>query len=320
MIQNRRIDYTLRQIRYVLSIYELQNFTKAARANNISQPALSAQLLELEKMLNIQIFERAPNRLIVTAPGKEIIEHFKKIQREMDELDNKISLVTSGKLLSLNFGIIPTMAPYLVPRILKDIKLKHKSIKLILREEQTDYLVDKLLEGKLEFCLVALPILKTGVSEKFIAKDPFFAIANKSHELVTKNICSIADLTQDKLILLEDGHCLRDQALEVCKLDSKSYVREIQATSMNTLVQMVSEGLGISLIPLSSIQVELRNTPDIKLIPLKDNNANRSIGLIWRKNSSYNEPLLKLVETVSVAVEFQLKQSLKFVNKLLKTN
>jgi LysR family transcriptional regulator, hydrogen peroxide-inducible genes activator len=281
-------------LKYLLALAKYRHFGKAAKACSVSQPTLSIQLNRLEEELNVILFERAKKRVILTTAGRVIVDQVKVIMDEYNKLEQLAKATHDPLSAHFRLGLIPTLSPYLLPFILPVIKKALPKLELFLYEEKTDYLIEHLKMGELDAVVVALPITESGLLHiEFLFTEPFFLILPSNHPLKSEKKLSLDALDQDNLLLLEEGHCLREQALEVCH--TKSALKEkpnYRATSLETLRHMVAAGTGISLLPLLALEEHpmVLNKALVSPVP------QRHIGMIWRKNSTLSICCKKLAE------------------------
>lgn len=273
---------SMRHLRYFDALARHAHFGRAAEACAISQPALSLQIKELELIVGAALVERGPRQVRLTLIGESFAERARDILRAVDELAG-LTRASAGALGGrLRIGVIPTVAPYLLPRVIQTISARHPQLDLRPREAVTQKLVEDLAAGRLDIAIVALP-----VSEPALWEQPLFA-----EEFVLVRPASDADrpvpnpetLRTMRLLLLEEGHCFRDQALSFCKLDASLPRDLMEGSSLATLVQMVGAGIGVTLIPQMAVAIETRSAP-VAVARLPDPPPSRTIGLIWRKTN-----------------------------------
>ena len=280
---------TLRQLQYLKLLAEHGSFSRAADAAHVTQPTLSAGVAELEKVLGAPVVDRGRSRVILTPVGEEAVARAADILAQAEDLVQAAR--SAGQPLSGRFrlGVIPTIAPFLLPRTLPALRLKFPNLRLFLREDMTARLVSSLKSGGLDAALIALPYDLQGIDHAPVAVDPFYAIAPANHRIATLQTVSPEDLGEDDLILLEDGHCLRDHALAACSLDglrSSGAEGGFAATSLHTLVQMVGSGLGVSLLPGVAVDAGLTQTAPVVVRPMTAGAPSRHIVVAWRAGSS----------------------------------
>lgn len=277
---------SIRQLEYFVAVAEHLNFREAAASCHVTQPALSTQLQQLEALLGVQLFERDTRRVVATAAG---ISLAKEAHTILDATDRLLDMArASGKPLTgrLRLGAIPTVAPYLLPLVIQAVRKTFPELVLLLTEDQTDRLVARLHGGDLDVLLLALDVDLLGATEKQLFGDPFVLACPKDHPLATKEVLSEPDLDGQTVLLLEDGHCLRSHALPICKASGMVEYADFRATSLGTLLQMVSSGIGITLIPEMAIGQEQQRNPDVVFRPFDEGGPSRRIGLAWRKSSA----------------------------------
>jgi LysR family hydrogen peroxide-inducible transcriptional activator len=275
---------TLRQLRYLEALAETRHFGNAAEACAVSQPALSMQIKELEDQLRVSLVERRKSGIELTEQGEEIVRRGRTILasvRDMLDYAEHRRRVLSG---SLKLGAIPSIAPYLLPSTLPELQRRFPKLNLQLRETITETLVRELISGNLDVILIALPIDDAEVETLHLFDDKFIlaAPATKAKNART----AIADvLSHEKLLLLEEGHCLRDQALSFCRMMTPEARESFGASSLATIVQMVAHGYGITLLPEMAVASEVYHRNDIRLLRFAAPEPKREIGLVWRKTS-----------------------------------
>jgi LysR family hydrogen peroxide-inducible transcriptional activator len=285
-------DISLRQLQYVVAVADTLGFRKAAERCHVSQPTLSAQVKQLEDVLGVDLFERDRRRVLVTAAGEALVSHARRVLLEMDDL-----LATSAQLVApgsatFRIGVIPTIAPYLLPDIMPDARSRFPALQLVFREEKTASIVAGLREGRLDAGLVALEAdIGTWASCR-VAKDKFVVALPKGHALARKKRVRLEDLEGERVLLLEDGHCFRSQALAVCARTGAAE-SELRATSLATLAQMVAAGTGITLLPEVAVRVENRGG-QLEIRPFVSSPPYRTIALIWRPRSPFADRLRAL--------------------------
>lgn len=292
---------TLRQLRYLDALARHCHFGRAADACAVSQPALSMQIKGLEDDLGVELVERRSSEIALTEAGKEIARRTRRILSEVNDLEDFArhrGAVLSG---ALKFGVIPSVAPYLLPRLLPVLQQQHPDLELELRETQTRFLVAELIRGSLDVVMIALPAPDAEIETLPLFDDAFLLAAPAADKLPARNRITADDIDPSRLILLEEGHCLRDQALAFCSDAGGGSLRELGATSLTTVIQMVANGYGVTLIPEIAVPVEARDER-VKLMRFARPEPFRTIGLGWRKTSSRArdfEALGKIVSAVA---------------------
>jgi len=274
----------IRDLKYLLAISETGNFSRAAERCHVSQPTLSGQVKKLEEKLGVSVFERTSKQIILTAVGEQILVSARKIIAEVERIDALADAAIDPLSGRFRLGAFPTLASYLFPDMVKPINTCMPGLKLILVEEKTQNLIEKLKTGEIDAALLALPVINEQFNVQVLFDDYFRLAVNSTHPLAKKTVIGQKSLLSKDLLLLEEGHCLRDQALEVCSLTGANEEQDFRATSLETLRLMVKAGTGITLIP--EIAIDFRTQKDqsgISYIPFKKPRPKRTIGLVWRK-------------------------------------
>ncbi len=301
------VHVTLKQLRYFDALAREQHFGRAADACSVTQPALSMQIQDLEASLGIALVERTRSGIKLTPKGEEIAA---RAQRLLNDVRNLIDYAQhAGGILSgtLRLGVIPSIAPYLLPPLLPLLKEKYPSVELYVRETQTQPLTDELVGGKLDVLLLALPLKNPDIETLPVFDDRFLLAVPKAKKL-SGRVRATKDMVEgDRLLLLEEGHCLRDQALTYCSLQQVDTVNTFGASSLSTIVEMVSAGFGITLLPEICLGVEGRSR-EIKVIRFVDPEPSRSIGLAWRRSSPRRDDFIALAKLIAAAGQASLKR------------
>ena len=289
---------TFQQLRYLVAIADAGTFAAAADEEFVSQPALSAQMKELERKLGTRLFERTGRGAMLTAEGVAVVERARIVLREMEDLVRASQFdgtVLRGRVV---LGVIPTLAPYLLPSVVKKFTEMHPDAQLHIRELQTNDLLDSLREGSLDFGLLALPIPSREFDTAAVGDDEFLLAVPEKHPLAKgRGALEMDVLRGERVILLEEGHCLRDQAAEVCSL-AFSEPSEIQATSMSALAQMVAAGMGVTLLPACARDVEASPGRGIAVRRFAGRAPSRTIGLVWRRTSPHADLYSRFAATI----------------------
>jgi LysR family transcriptional regulator, hydrogen peroxide-inducible genes activator len=277
---------TLRQLQYLKLLAEHASFSRAAEAAHVSQPALSAGVQELEKILGAPVVERTRGNVQLTAVGAEAVRRAEDILARTEDLVEAAR--NAGKPLSGRFrlGVIPTVAPFLLPARLPGLKDAYPNLRLFIREDLTPRLVAALKSGHLDAAVIALPYSAPGIDHARIGDDEILAAAPVGHPLAGPGPIAPGSLKAEDLILLEDGHCLRDQALAAFDIEAPKGDDVFAATSLHTLVQMVSSGLGVSFLPEMAVRAGLADMPGVVVRPISAKAPRREIVVAWRKGSS----------------------------------
>ena len=289
------MNLTLKHFRYFEALAQHGHFGHAAEACSISQPALSMQIKELEEKLGTPLFERSPRQVRLTAFGEIFAQRARDILRSVDELEEMARASETGLTGRLRIGVIPTIAPYLLPRIIRSLTEANPELDLHVRETLTPKLIQELGDGRIDTAIVALP-----VSEPAFAEEPLFSedfVLIRSAQDATAPIPNIDELREMRLLLLEEGHCFRDQALSFCNLQTARPWQGLDGSSLSTLVQMVGAGIGVTLLPEMAIGVETRSA-DVSVTRFKVPKPSRQIGMIWRKTNPLTDQLREVANIV----------------------
>lgn len=292
---------TLRQLRYFEALARHRHFGKAAEACAISQPALSMQIRELEQSLGTSLVERRPNEVVLTELGAEIARRAEQLLTgagDLVDFARHRQKILSG---ALRLGVIPTIAPYLLPRVLPVLQKQYSDLRLELRETQTDVLLDELSRGSLDVLLLALPAGNGEIETLQLFDDPFLLALPASDPLPEKTRINARDVSPRQLILLEEGHCLRDQALAFCSTQSNETPAGLGATSLSTVMQMVANGYGATLLPRIAADAGLTDKR-VKLLRFADPEPRRTVGLAWRRTSPRKVDFLALGGVITAAL------------------
>lgn len=288
---------TLRQLRYFEALARIRHFGMAADQCAVTQPALSMQIKELERELGVDLVERRGNSVVLTPAGQEIAERAESILaqvRELSEFARQHHGVLAG---TVRLGIIPSVAPYLLPAILTELDRHYPELDLQIRETQTDILMDELARGALDVALVALPVQNAQL-ESMPLFDDRFLIAVQAQEAEQWSAPDLRErIGQERLLLLEEGHCLRDQALQYCQIANMQARRALGAASLTTIMQMVAAGHGITLLPELCAATEV-DRQRVALIPFPDDPPMRTLGLVWRRTSGRKKDFTALGELI----------------------
>ncbi len=294
------VNLTFKQLRYFEALARHSHFGRAAEACAISQPAMSVQIRELEETLGTELFERGARQIRLTSFGEEFSLRVRDILRSVDELGDLARAARDRLVGRLRIGVIPTVAPYLLPTIIGKLTSLHDGIDIHVRETQTQRLIRELAEGRLDTAIVALPVSEPFLTEVALFSEDFVLVRPGEDE--GKPVPSREMLREMRLLLLEEGHCFRDQALSFCNVQSARPRELMDGSSLSTLVQMVSAGIGVTLIPEMAVAVETRSA-SVSVARFKSPQPSRTIGMIWRKASPLAEQLLQISEVVRQSAE-----------------
>lgn len=276
---------TIRQLEYLVAVADHRHFGRAAEQCAVSQPALSAQVREAERRLGITVFERAPSGVLVTTAGEAIVDRARTVLRDLEELME----VAAGDEIRgrIELGVIPTMAPYLLPGILPTLRTIWPDVRVALHEEKTANLVEHVRSGALDLALLALPVEADDLEQRPLAEEPFLLALPEGHDMAGRGRLPLGVLSGLPVLLLDDGHCLREQALEACAIAGATPRSEVSSASLPTLSQMVAGGLGVTLLPVSAAAIEARPGSGITTRPFRHPAPSRTVGLAWRRSSPY---------------------------------
>jgi LysR family transcriptional regulator, hydrogen peroxide-inducible genes activator len=293
---------TLRQLRYFVTLAETQHFGQAAARCHVTQPALSMQIKELEIALGAPLIERARQGALLTPAGREVARRARTILsavQDLTDLARKYAEVLSGPL---RVGLIPTVGPYLLPSVLPRLHEVFAELQLSLRETQTAVLTRELLAGSLDLLILALPLGEPEIEELPLFEDVFALALPAHHPLRRRHSVAPSDLSGEHLLLLEEGHCLRDQALAVGQAAGASAVDDFRASSLATVVQMVANGYGCTILPELAVPVEVGDRQGIHVVPFREPPPVRTVGLAWRRTSPRRDEFVAFGQVVLEAL------------------
>ncbi len=296
---------TLRQLRFMVAVADRRHFGQAAEACLVSQSTLSAAIQELEETLGVLLFDRTRRSVAPTGIGLEIAERARGILREAEDLVDAAIAAQAPLTGPLRLGVIPTIGPFLLPRILPRLREAAPDLKLYLREEQTAQLLYRLEAGQLDAAVLALPVPLDDAESDDIGLDPFWVVCPPGHRLASLKEVRPDDMASEDLLLLEDGHCMREHALAACALEGARRNAALQGTSLHTLVQMAAGGLGVTLVPQMAIASGLIGGLGLAAVPLAGDRPFRCIALVWRKTSGRKETFRRLAEIMRAAASQQ---------------
>ncbi len=288
----------LKDLKYLVALADTGHFGKAAERTFVSQPTLSAQLKKLEEYLGVKLVERQPKNVQLTEVGKQIVV---RARRMLDEGEEIIALARSntdpfaGKL---KVGLIPTIGPYLLPRVMPKIRKAVPQLGLMLYEYQTQALLKRLRDAEIDLGIMALPVLQDGLQSRTLYEESFTVALPVHHPLAAKPTIKLTDLKGQTVLLLEDGHCLRDQALEVCSRVDVREAEDFRATSLETLRQMVVAGLGITLLPEMAVESPYGSQRGLAIRQFSNPKPSRTVGAVWRKSSTREAAIAAVCEVM----------------------
>ncbi|WP_256646364.1 DNA-binding transcriptional regulator OxyR [Thermomonas paludicola] len=296
----------LRDLKYLVALADLRHFGQAAEACFVSQPTLSTQIRKLEEELGVTLIERAPRNIMLTAAGQDVVQRARRIVADVEEMKESARRSRDPESGTLRLGVFPTLGPYLLPHIIPGLRERFPQLELLLVEEKSDVLLQRLRDGKLDAALLALPLHDEQLQAQFLFDEPFLLAVPARHPLARKKTLRIEALNEETLLLLEDGHCLRDQALDVCRLSGAQEKSGFRATSLETLRQMVASGVGVTLLPALSVHAPIVQPDGIQLVPFTAPAPNRRIALVWRKSSALEDLLQSLGDVIGRQARAQL--------------
>lgn len=289
--------FTLRQLQYAVAVAESLSFRKAAERCHVSQPSLSAQLAQLEQALGVRLFERDRRRVLITAAGRELIERARLILRETGDLEELAHRSRDPLSGTLRIGVIPTISSYLLPRLTVALRATYPRLTVLWVEDKTQILVQGLEDGMLDAALLALEANIGNLERGIIGPDPFVLATPVGHPLGTRaSPAAASELRDVSVLLLDDGHCFREQALAFCS-GAKAHELEFRATSLSTLAQMVAGGAGVTLLPELAVAIEAKRAA-LSIRPFAQPVPKRTIALVWRRRSPLGAALRQLVMTI----------------------
>ena len=288
----------IRDLEYLIAVDEERHFHRAAERCFVSQPTLSGQLKKLEQELGVLLIERNNRQVSITEAGQAVLAHARTILTEVNAIKDVASYFHDPMVGDVRVGIIPTIAPYLLPIIMAKLNKAFPKLKIWLYEYQTRILLEKLQKSELDFLILALPIEKHNFTELDLFREPFRLAVKKNHSLAKKKQINMGDITQQELLLLEEGHCLRGHILDVCLLAGVKEQGQYHATSLETLRHMVGEGMGMTLMPELAVPTRTTKIDEIRYIEFSDPKPNRRIGMLYRKNSYREETFNNISELI----------------------
>jgi LysR family hydrogen peroxide-inducible transcriptional activator len=288
----------IRDLEYLVALADTRHFGRAAARCHVSQPTLSTQLKKLEAYLGVPLVERRPRRAALTPAGLAVVQRARRMLQDADDI-RALARASQDPLSGpLKVGLIPTLGPYLLPRVAPRIAKALPKLQLMLHEYQTEPLVERTLSGELDLAILALPADTRGLVTRSLFAEAFLVAMPESHPLAARKRVKAADLQGEKLLLLEEGHCLRDQALEVCERVGTEE-QDFRATSLETLRQMVVAGLGLTLLPRLAAEGPFASARGLAVRPFSPPAPNRVIGAAWRRSTSRGEAIRAVCDIVA---------------------
>jgi len=292
-------DLKLKDLRYLVAVAEQRHFGRAAAQCFVSQPTLSAQLKKLEQSLGVQLIERVPHRVALTPAGQEIVARARRILEATEEVVTLARAHRDPLAGQLRVALLPTIGPYLLPHVVPAVRRSLPRLQLRLYEYQTATMLEKLHAGELDLGVLALPVELAGLEARELYREPFTVALPERHPLAAHPSLKVADLKDEKLLLLEDGHCLREQALEVCGRAVRREEQDFRATSLETLRQMVATGAGITLLPELAGRGAYRSARGVVLRPFARPAPVRHVGAVWRRSTARRAAIDALCRLIS---------------------
>ncbi|WNH50957.1 LysR substrate-binding domain-containing protein [Stenotrophomonas oahuensis] len=285
----------LRDLKYLVALADHKHYGKAAAVCHVSQPTLSTQLRKLEDELGVPLVERGSRKVMLTHAGTEAAVRARIIVAEIEELKEAARRARDPEAGSIRLGIFPTLGPYLLPHVIPGIRKRYPHLELLLVEEKSDELLNRLRDGRLDAALLALPVDDDALHAEFLFEEPFLLAVSSKHPLAGQDHLDARELSTQRLLLLEDGHCLRDQALAVCRMFGANEKSEFRATSLETLRQMVAADVGITLLPTLAIKPPVPRSDSIHLLDFRGpGSPTRRVGMVWRRSSAMTDFLTQL--------------------------
>jgi LysR family hydrogen peroxide-inducible transcriptional activator len=284
----------LRDLRYLVALADHRHFGRAAEASFVSQPTLSTQLRKLEEQLDVQLVERNSRQVLLTAVGQQVVSRARAILREVDAIRDLARAAREPEAGLLTLGVFPTLGPYWLPHAVPVIRARFPKLTLHLIEQRSVQLVELLDQGRLDAAVLAEPVPHPGFSHRALFDEPFVLAAARDHPLAGRRQIRSSELKGQDLLLLEDGHCMREQALAVCSLSGALEAAAFRATSLETLRQMVAANGGLTLLPKLAVLPPVPAHPGLRLVPFAGIGPRRRLALCWRSTSARNEFMEKL--------------------------
>ena len=289
---------SIKQLKYIVAVAEHRHFGNAATARYVTQSPLSAGIQDVEEALQVQVFERTKKQVLITEKGLEIVLHAKRVLEEINGLIDATSSTSKPLCGKITLGVIPTVGPFLLPTILAKLRNSFPELKVFLRESQTAALLDDLTTGRIDAALLALPYPINDMKKVELFDDLFHLACPPDHPLANRKPLKVQHLATQPLLLLEEGHCLRQHALSACKLKGANYGVPYQCTSLSTLIQMVANGIGVTLVPKMGVKSGLLAKTGLVSRSFNDKDVKRTIGMVWRPSSNKQSDLELLAEFI----------------------
>ena len=287
----------LRELEYLVAVADHRHFGRAAEATYVSQPTLSTQLKKLEQELGVTLVERSRSGVMLTPAGEAVVERARVVLRETADIRDIARHAADPSTATLRVGLFPTLGPYLLPHVVPNIRRRMPKVELLLVEEKTEVILQRLEDGALDVGVLALPVNDDRLHQEDLFSEDFLLAVPSTHPLASHDgPVDLSVLAGEQVLLLEEGHCLRDQALSVCQVGGASERRGFRATSLETLRQMVAAGVGVTLLPELAVRPPVPEQPDIALLRFAEPVPSRRIAMFWRRSSTYGELLPQLAD------------------------
>jgi len=285
----------LRDLEYLVAIADHLHFGRAAEASFVSQPTLSTQLRKLETELGVTLVERSRSGVMLTPAGEAVVERARAVLRETSDIRDIARHAADPEAASIRMGLFPTLGPYLLPHVVPAVREQFPKLELLLVEEKTEIVLHRLADGALDVGVLALPIHDAKLHIEPLFTEDFLLAVPRSHPLADHDgPVDLATIAGEQVLLLEEGHCLRDQALSVCRIAGAGERSGFRATSLETLRQMVAAGVGMTLLPELAVRPPVPESPDIALLRFSEPVPSRRIAMTWRRSSTYGDLLTRL--------------------------
>ena len=292
------MSITVKQLKYLCAVADYQHFTKAAEASFVTQSTLSAAINELEAQLGVKVFERNKRSVLSTPLGEKILVQARIILGDVEDLLSLAKDFKAPLSSELRLGVIPTVGPFFLPPLLSDLRSQFINLKLYLKEEMSARLLTQLQDGSLDLIILALPFELPNMEVVTLMTDEFCVCLPPGHRLSDSESIRHDELVGESLLLLEEGHCLRDHALDACNLEITDSHVVYEGNSLHTLVQMVANNLGITLLPAMAVDADILADTGLQLRPFASNTVNRKIGMAWRKTDPRRDEFILLAEFI----------------------
>jgi len=293
----------LRDLTYLVATAKHLHFGKAAKACFVSQPTLSTQLKKLEEELGVTLFERNNKNVMLTDTGNAIVVQAQKVLYETEQIRRLANSSLEPFTGEFRLGVIPTIGPYLLPLVYKKLKKAMPRLKIFLHEEKTEVAITQLKSGLLDAIIIATPASENSLISKTLFTDPFYLALPNGHPLSKKKLINIDDISKENILLLEEGHCLREQALELCGTLNLGSNQQFHATSLETLRYMVMAGVGITLLPEIALAYTRIKNSELTIKPFKNPSPKRIVSLVWRKHTTKQPSTEKIAEIIQQAIK-----------------